>query len=59
MGPSVSPWYEVDAWYYSPFPGTEQSVCPKLFVCEFCLKVGGLQADSIEPRVESLPGFRA
>jgi len=29
--------YEVDTWYYSPFP-QEFRNCEKLFFCEFCLK---------------------
>lgn len=32
MGP-----YEIDTWYYSPYP-EEYSQVHKLFVCEFCLK---------------------
>ena len=31
--------YEVDAWYYSPFPGEYgDGSCAKLYVCEHCLK---------------------
>ena len=31
--------YEVDAWYYSPFPGEYgDGTCAKLYVCEHCLK---------------------
>jgi histone acetyltransferase MYST1 len=29
--------YEMDTWYYSPFP-EEFSNCTKLYMCEFCLK---------------------
>ena len=29
--------YEMDTWYYSPFP-EEFSKCTKLYMCEFCLK---------------------
>ncbi|GMH92231.1 hypothetical protein TrST_g13333 [Triparma strigata] len=29
--------YEIDTWYYSPYPD-EYSGIPKLYVCEFCLK---------------------
>ena len=29
--------YEVDAWYYSPYPD-EYGQCDKLYVCEHCLK---------------------
>jgi histone acetyltransferase MYST1 len=29
--------YEMDTWYYSPFP-EEYSTTPKLYMCEFCLK---------------------
>lgn len=29
--------YEMEAWYYSPFP-PEYSDTERLFVCEFCLK---------------------
>ncbi|MCO5595186.1 hypothetical protein L7F22_049225 [Adiantum nelumboides] len=32
MGP-----YEIDTWYYSPYP-EEYSQVHKLFICEFCLK---------------------
>ncbi|CAN6199893.1 unnamed protein product [Urochloa humidicola] len=28
--------YEIDTWYFSPFP-SEYNDCPKLFFCEFCL----------------------
>eukprot|EP00898_Chlorokybus_atmophyticus_P005945 jgi/Chlat1/6351/Chrsp44S05901 len=28
--------YEIDTWYFSPFP-QEYSLCSKLFFCEFCL----------------------
>ncbi|GJN33168.1 hypothetical protein PR202_gb21735 [Eleusine coracana subsp. coracana] len=28
--------YEIDTWYFSPFP-PEYNDCPKLFFCEFCL----------------------
>ena len=28
--------YEIDTWYFSPFPA-EYSECTKLFFCEFCL----------------------
>lgn len=29
--------YEIDAWYFSPFPD-EYGKVPKLWICEFCLK---------------------
>ena len=29
--------YEIDTWYFSPYP-EEYSNCPKLYICEFCLK---------------------
>mmetsp|Transcript_39278 Transcript_39278/g.111203 ORF Transcript_39278/g.111203 Transcript_39278/m.111203 type:complete len:515 (+) Transcript_39278:278-1822(+) len=29
--------FEMDAWYYSPFPGVELGT-DKLYLCEFCLK---------------------
>eukprot|EP01096_Ripella_sp_DP13-Kostka_P009894 TRINITY_DN3818_c0_g1_i1.p1 TRINITY_DN3818_c0_g1~~TRINITY_DN3818_c0_g1_i1.p1 ORF type:complete len:418 (+),score=193.17 TRINITY_DN3818_c0_g1_i1:24-1256(+) len=29
--------YEIDAWYFSPYP-EEFASCTKLFLCEFCLK---------------------
>jgi histone acetyltransferase MYST1 len=29
--------YEMEAWYYSPFP-PEYADTERLFVCEFCLK---------------------
>ena len=29
--------YEIDAWYYSPYPG-EYARCERLYVCEHCLK---------------------
>jgi histone acetyltransferase MYST1 len=29
--------YEVDTWYFSPYPG-EYGKEPKLWICEFCLK---------------------
>ncbi|WVZ66764.1 hypothetical protein U9M48_015945 [Paspalum notatum var. saurae] len=28
--------YDIDTWYFSPFP-PEYNDCPKLFFCEFCL----------------------
>lgn len=28
--------YEIDTWYFSPFP-SEYNDTPKLFFCEFCL----------------------
>jgi histone acetyltransferase MYST1 len=28
--------YEINTWYFSPFP-PEYNDCPKLFFCEFCL----------------------
>ncbi|XP_035668394.1 histone acetyltransferase KAT8-like [Branchiostoma floridae] len=29
--------YEIDAWYFSPFP-EDYGKCPRLYICEFCLK---------------------
>jgi len=29
--------YEIDCWYFSPYP-EEYGKCPKLWVCEYCLK---------------------
>ena len=29
--------YEIDAWYFSPYP-EEYGKVPMLYVCEFCLK---------------------
>eukprot|EP00061_Rhincodon_typus_P002004 g16361.t1 len=29
--------YEIDAWYFSPFP-EDYGKQPKLWVCEYCLK---------------------
>lgn len=29
--------YEIDAWYYSPYPG-EYARCERLYICEYCLK---------------------
>lgn len=30
--------FEIDTWYYSPFPEEFTSDCTKLYICEFCLK---------------------
>ena len=29
--------FEIDTWYFSPYP-EEYGKCPKLWICEFCLK---------------------
>ena len=29
--------YEIDTWYFSPYP-EEYGRCPKLWICEYCLK---------------------
>ena len=29
--------YEIDTWYYSPYP-EEYEKCKRLYICEFCLK---------------------
>lgn len=29
--------YEIDTWYFSPYP-EEYGKCPKLWICEYCLK---------------------
>lgn len=29
--------YEIDAWYFSPFP-EEYGKQPKLWICEYCIK---------------------
>lgn len=29
--------YEIDAWYFSPFP-EDYGKQPKLWICEYCLK---------------------
>ena len=29
--------FEIDTWYFSPFP-EDYGKCPKLWICEFCLK---------------------
>ena len=30
--------YEIDTWYYSPYP-EEYEKCKRLYICEFCLRL--------------------
>lgn len=30
--------YEIDTWYFSPYPEEYTKDCRKLYICEFCLK---------------------
>ena len=30
--------YEIDTWYFSPYP-EEYEKCKRLYICEFCLKL--------------------
>ena len=29
--------FEIETWYFAPYP-EEYGKCPKLWICEFCLK---------------------
>jgi histone acetyltransferase HTATIP len=37
--------FDVEAWYYSPFPIAEDSFNRRLYICEFCLSFFGHESE--------------
>ena len=53
--------FEIETWYFAPYP-EEYGKCPKLWICEFCLKYMKLEKTyrfhQVKIRTKIFPGTK-